>query len=305
MKTPSSRRPVLERAKSNKPPFAKTQRDDEILDFIYEFDYADRYQIEKVFFPPDPSRSSTAPSSQCIRRLEGLFHGGYVDRHRYYCTWKEGSYPIIYQCTARGYQEVANLHGVEISDLDIPPKSAITSNKYPHNKRIRDVRVYAMLASRLTNIPLIQWVTDRTLRNTVHDGTVPVTHNGALLTRAWEPDGIFVLEFGNGNRWMYSLEIDMANQSLDVWAIKVKTMIEYRSRRIYEARLNITNHRVLTVTTSEERLRNLKTRTEQEEGMSRFLFTTFDRLNERTVFTEPIWRVASLPDNEYHALNEV
>lgn len=234
MKTPSSRRPVLERAKSNKPPFAKTERDDEILNFIYELDYADRYQIEKVFFPPDPSRSSTAPSSQCIRRLEGLFHGGYVDRYRYYCTWKEGSYPIIYQCTARGYQEVANMRGVEVGDLDIPAKAVITSNKYPHNKRIRDVRVYATLASRLNTIPLIQWVSDRTLRKTNDDGKVPVVHNGTILIRSWEPDSMFSVRLGDGNHWMYSLEIDMGNQSLDVWAIKVNTMIEYRARRIYE-----------------------------------------------------------------------
>ena len=116
---------------------------------------------------------------------------------------------------------------------------------------------------------------------------------------------MFSVWLGDGNHWMYSLEVDMGNQSLDVWALKVNTMIEYRARRIYETRLNTDNHRVLTVTTSDERLRNLKTTTEHEKGKGRFLFTTFDRLNERTMFTEPIWRVASLPDNDYRALNEV
>lgn len=303
MKTPSSRRPVLERAKNNKPPFAKTQRDDEILNLIYEFDYADRFHIEKLFFPPDPSRNTTAPSSQCIRRLEGLFHGGYVDRHRYYCTWKEGSYPIIYQCTARGYEEVANLRGVEVRDLDIPPKAAITTNKYPHNKRIRDLRAYVLRASAITHIPVVHWIKDRTIRQTHEEDKVLVSHNGTALTRSWMPDGIFTLQIA-GEEWWYPVEIDMANQSLDTWAVKMKTIITHRQRGLYQARYGTNSQRNLILTTGEERLANLMRVAEDAGAKTRFWFATWDQVTEHTIFTGRIWRLAKRPRDELYALQE-
>lgn len=301
--TPSSRRPVLERVRKNKPPFVKTQRDDEILNLIYEFDFADRAQIEKVFFPPAPSRTSHAPSAQCIRRLEGLFHEGYVDRHRYYCSWNEGSYPLIYTCTARGYAEVAGRRDVSLTDLDIPPKTAITTNKYPHNKRIRDLRVFVMLASRLYGLPLVQWITDRTIRRTHNSDQVPVPHNGRVLARSLEPDSIVVLQIAE-NHWFYPIEIDMGNQSLDTFAIKIKTIIECRQRGIYQARYKTGSQRNLIVTTSKERLANLKRVTEEAGGKTRFWFTTWDKVNEHTIFTAPIWEIATLPEGELHAAQE-
>jgi Replication-relaxation len=301
----SSRRPVLERvAKKDRPPFNKTLRDDEILNLIYEFDFADRWQIEKLKFPPDPSRTTQAPSAQCIRRLEGLFHDGYVDRHRYYCSITEGSYPIIYTCTPKGYAEVAGHRGVELADLDIPPKSDITTNKYPHNKRIRDFRVYAMLASQLYGIPIVTWISDRTIRKTHENDKVHIVHNGRTLSRSWEPDGIMVLQI-NDKVLYYPLEIDMGNQSLDTFALKIKTIIEYRQRDIYQARYKTGSQRNLIVTTGEERLANLKRVTEDAKGNNRFWFTTWDKLNEHTIFTQSIWQLASYPKEDMRPANEV
>jgi hypothetical protein len=303
MKTPSSRRPVLERAKSNKPPFVKTQRDDEILNLIYEFDYADGFQIEKLFFPADASRTSTAPSSQCIRRLEGLFHGGYVDRHRYYCSWKEGNYPLIYQCTPKGYEEVAYMRGVELSDLDIPPKTAITTNKYPHNKRVRDLRTLVLKAATISHIPLVHWIKDRTIRHAHEDDKVAVSHNGAVVSRSWMPDGIFTLQIA-GEEWWFPVEVDMAHQSLDTWAVKLKTIMAYRQQGRYLARYGTTSQRNLIITTGEERLANLMKVAEEVEANTRFWFTIWDQVSEHTIFTGRIWRLAKRPKDELHGLIE-
>src|SRR5690349_18908820 len=66
----------------------------------------------------------------------------------------------------------------------------------------------------------------------------------------------------------------------------------YKRGGLYEKRYGTHKGRVLTITTSEERLVNLKRVTEEAEGMQRFWFTTFDKVNYRTVFFEPIWQLA-------------
>jgi hypothetical protein len=226
-----------------------------------------------------------------------------VDRHRYYCSWKEGSYPLVYQCTAKGYQEVAYLRGVELSDLDIPPKAAITTNKYPHNKRVRDLRALALRASTTVNIPLGRWIKDRTIRHTHEDDKVSVLHSGTIFNRSWMPDGIFTVQI-SGEEWWYPVEIDMANQSLDTWALKIKTISAYRQQGRYQARYGTTSQRNLIITTSEERLANLIRVAEEVGANTRFWFTTWDKVSEYAVFTGCIWRLAKRPPDELHALLE-
>jgi hypothetical protein len=46
---------------------------------------------------------------------------------------------------------------------------------------------------------------------------------------------------------------------------------------------------VLTVTTSDKRLANLKAVTEKVGGMGRFWFTTFGRVREADPIADPIW----------------
>ena len=50
--------------------------------------------------------------------------------------------------------------------------------------------------------------------------------------------------------------------------------------------------RVLTVTTSEKRLSNLKLVTESAGGRELFWSSTFDQATAESVSTDPIWQVA-------------
>jgi len=61
---------------------------------------------------------------------------------------------------------------------------------------------------------------------------------------------------------------------------------------------------VLTVTTGEKRLDNLRRLTEEAEGKVKFWFTTFDQLTPETVLTAPIWQVASLPEPKKLVIDE-
>jgi hypothetical protein len=116
------------------------------------------------------------------------------------------------------------------------------------------------------------------------------------------PDGYFVLEtkdkvfhcfleadrgtvVGRSSRW----------QTRD-WRRKILAYVEYHRCGAFTKRYGGRGLRVLTVTTGETRLANLRAITEEAGGKARFWFTTFDQVTPATVLTEPIWKVAGRED---------
>jgi hypothetical protein len=83
---------------------------------------------------------------------------------------------------------------------------------------------------------------------------------------------------------------------------KVRAYMAYYRSGQYHARYGTRSLRVLTVTTSQKRLANLKASTEQAGGGPMFWFTTFDRVNTENILSAPIWQVAG--DKGNHSLIE-
>jgi hypothetical protein len=73
------------------------------------------------------------------------------------------------------------------------------------------------------------------------------------------------------------------------WARKVVACIEYYRSGKYQERYGTRSMRVLTVTTSDHRLANLKAVTEKVGGKGRFWFTTFERVRAADMLADPIW----------------
>jgi hypothetical protein len=82
------------------------------------------------------------------------------------------------------------------------------------------------------------------------------------------------------------------------WARKVRAYIAYFTPHSpeepspYAQRFGTSRLRILTVTTGQTWLGNLKRITKQAGGRGRFWFTTFDQVTPETVLTEPIWQKA-------------
>ena len=82
------------------------------------------------------------------------------------------------------------------------------------------------------------------------------------------------------------------------WSRKVRAYIAYFTPQspdqlsVYAQRFGTSKVRILTVTTGQTRLENLKRITEQAGGRGRFWFTTFDQVTPKTVLTKPIWHKA-------------
>jgi hypothetical protein len=121
------------------------------------------------------------------------------------------------------------------------------------------------------------------------------------------PDGYFVLRTPTG-LFRHFLEVDRSSVTGQYtqlgrrdFARKIRVYIEYHRSGAYEKRDGGKGLRVLTITTSEARLSNLKRITEDAAGgRSRFWFTTMAEVTPATVLTAPMWRVAGR--NDLHSL---
>jgi hypothetical protein len=81
---------------------------------------------------------------------------------------------------------------------------------------------------------------------------------------------------------------------------KVSAYLEYHRSGKYQLRYKMQGLRMLTVTTGEKRLANLKAATEKTGGKARFWFTTFEQIRKSDVLTEAIWQKAG--ENMFHKL---
>ena len=77
------------------------------------------------------------------------------------------------------------------------------------------------------------------------------------------------------------------------WAKKITTYLAYIRSGKYAARYGTRQGRILTVTTGQRRLANLKAITEERGGKARFWFTTLAQINAGDILTDSIWSVAT------------
>ncbi len=77
---------------------------------------------------------------------------------------------------------------------------------------------------------------------------------------------------------------------------KVQGYVAYYRSGAYEQRYGLRSMRVLTVTLGEGRLTHLKAATEEAGGREWFWFAPLSELSPDTVFSAPVWWVATRGD---------
>lgn len=253
-------------------------------------------QIESLFFVPSPLCRGV--NARCKLRLRLLFHHEYLFRDERPTKLSEGRKPLVYYLDRRGAEYLSQLEGREV---DWNPKDNNVSSPWlEHLLGTNDIRIAVTLAARRDGLAIATWLDERILKTRQMKDTVILKgENGGRERAAVVPDSFFRLETEE-MMFHFFLECDMGTVTLDAagsgkrdWMRKVRAYLEYYRSGAYEARYGTKDMRILTVTRSGTRMRNLKEVTEAAGGKSRFWFTTFDLIKQADVLRSPIWTVAA------------
>jgi protein involved in plasmid replication-relaxation len=287
MSHPQTRRPRFERAPVRR--MVLTPRDLDILRAVHRHRLLRSTHLIALL---DGSRQAT------LRRLQLLFHHGYLDRPSMQLDWyARGSEPLVYALGNRG-AELLEAEGVaRPRGTRWDTKNRNLSRVFLHHTlMVAEVMVAFEIACRSREgvefIPpeeVLAGAPPETRRLRLpFRWQVDVRHDGKLHRLGVEPDKVFGLEFQgmpeNRRRAYFLLEADrgtmpVARKGLGQTSFLRKLLCYQETWRqgIQRSHLGISNFRVLAVTTSRERVEHLVETCRSLSGASPRLFLYTDR----------------------------
>jgi Replication-relaxation len=229
-----------------------------------------------------------------LRRLQLLFHHGYLDRPAAQLDWyAKGSEPFVYALGNRGAAVLA-AEGERGGALRWAKDRNVSRQFLRHTLAVAEVMVAFEVACRDTEG--VEFIRPEEILAAAPEATrrlrlpfrwqVEVTEAGNLHRLGVEPDRVFGLRFESEpegrQRAYFFLEADrgtmpVTRNGLDQTSFRRK-LLGYREtwrQGLHRTHLGIPNFRVLTVTANEERTRNLVAECRSPSGGSGlFLFAT-------------------------------
>ena len=290
---------TLERAGSACLPAVRlTKRDIAIVNACYEYRALTTPQIQQLIF----GQQERSAQVKCQQRLKLLFHHGYLHRDEQPTKLTDGRRPLIYFLDKKGAQFLAGCLDTKVSELDWDAKDNTAGAGHlfiDHLLKTNDVRIAITLATLKQNAAIERWIDDKMLRRRHTKAYVTLKETKQEEQRvALVPDGYFHLR-QQQHHSHYFLETDMCTvvglstkSGRRDWAKKIRSYLAYTDSGQFQERYHAQSFRVLTVTTGERRLANLKKITEEVGGKARFWFTTFEQLSSETALSQSIWQVA-------------
>jgi hypothetical protein len=245
-----------------------------------------------------------------LRRLQLLFHHGYLDRPAMQLDWyARGSEPLVYALGNHG-AELLETEGVaRRGGVRWDTKNRNVSRVFLHHTlAVSEVMVAFEVACRSREgvrfIPpeeVLAGAPPETRRQRLpFRWQVEVRHDGKLHRLGIEPDRVFGLEFHgapeNRRRAYFFLEADRGTMPVVrkglVQTSFLRKLLAYQEtwrRGVHKAHLGIPNFRVLTVTTSRERVKHLVGASRLLAGNARqFLFTDYEALGDINIWSH-VW----------------
>lgn len=279
MKTRLSRR----KRQEDGVPFLLTPRDVEILKAINRYRYLRTGMVKTLLFPQNVDLQPTR------RRLRGLFQNAFLGRMPQLVRPGQGSAEEVYYLDEKGELFLRD-HGEEVSSFS----SEDAKHRFvEHALAVSEFRMKVELGIRehpVVELELFQ--ADFELKKRykhVEDSRNPLrgSDRSAII-----PDAVMVLR-GRGN-WsnrarLVFVEIDRASQMQPILQGKTTSYARYRANEAYRKFGEFKDFRVLIQTTSPERAMNTRRALTKLEGEDLVWVTDVSKVNERTLFNEPIW----------------
>ncbi len=266
---------------------------------VHAFRLMTREQIERLLFAPGHGQTHLTKTSEVRERLKLLYHHGFLERIASPVGHGSWAWRPVYRLAQKGAQLIAAELGTTVGKLkywgkgdDRDHRATDTSQLFlNHTLKVNDVRIAIAQAATRHGYQVEKWLDDTQLKSQEMKDYVTVAGGGGENQRvAIIPDAYFVLHLGD-RRAHFFLELDQATMSNTRWETRVRAYLAY-TRGKYQARYQTNSLRILTVTTTAERLANLRRTTVKAGGKDSFWFTTFDQATAETIFLAPIWLVA-------------
>lgn len=277
-----------------------TPRDREILRQVHAHRMLTLVQIERLLFQPEHGQDHFTKTSKARLRLKLLYQHGYLDRIPMPVGPGMWAWQPVYRLTRKGAEIVAADLNVPVGELEYWGRGDDKKQRHSHVSQlflqhalqINDLRIAVSLACEQGGFRVEKWLDDSQLKSLEMKEYVAVTEGGHNRKVAVIPDAYFLLHLGD-RRAHFFLELDRATMSNPRWSTRVRAYLTYVRSGKYRERYQTTSLRILTATTTEQRLMNLKETTRKAGGGQLFWFTTIDQVSASSVFFAPIWRLAN------------
>ena len=283
-------------------PMQLTERDREIIRLVHQHRFLRSPQIVTLI---------CNGSQQLLRRLQLLYHHGYLERPHAQIDYyhQGGSRHIVYGLGNKGATFLKRELGVAFHQVHWGEKNRSVGRVFlEHALLVSDVMVAIELACRETG--RIRLLTDEelSLPGDMRPKRQPFQWKVNLSSRVKLgviPDRVFALDFpdqsGNRTRAFFFLEADRGTMPVTRHNLSqtsfFRKLLAYEatwSQSIHRTRFGFNRFRVLTVTTSAERVRSLVNACSQlERGHGLFLFADRTVLEKPADIFSPIWRTGS------------
>ncbi|MHB8276742.1 MAG: replication-relaxation family protein [Candidatus Humimicrobiaceae bacterium] len=286
VKSEKTRLPRYRKAKTP-PPMRLTDRDKRIVEAVYQLRFLTRDQIKLLEFGEG---SMTA----CQRGLSLLYHNGYLSAVHKPIPTGYGSSKRVYCLSKKGAGLIAHLYSEEEArEIKWNEKlNKVEPFFIEHTLAINDVKIAFLKAVLETKEYELFWFNEQEVKAWKEKVDDP-ENSGKTLPIT--PDAFLYL-IGKNKKAYYFLEVDRATESNCRWRDKIKGYVEYVKSGKYQAKFKTEALRVLTISTSKERIANLIKTTQSVENAYFFLFATFEQIKDKNNIFKPVWKTTKKED---------
>ncbi|HEX3810322.1 MAG TPA: replication-relaxation family protein [Rhizomicrobium sp.] len=255
---------------------ALTPRDLEIFRSLIHYRYLRSTYLHAFAGGASPTRFK--------ERLGDLFHEGFLERPGQQWQFAHARYrPALYEI-GDGARRALHAHGVTETGARTFLRGTV-HRQFAHSVMICECLASIELAARQSiGLRFISWP-EIVARAPAMTRAAPIPFRIELSSRALIPDAIFGLEYAQGDKRVYrffALEADRATMPVSrsstgqtSYLGKLADYSEITRRELHKSWWRIPNLIVLTVTTSEPRMHEIRRRlTTNADGNSAFLFKT-------------------------------
>jgi hypothetical protein len=270
------------------PPFQLTVRDREILHHVHRHHFLRSDHLAAL---------TTGSPQQMLRRLQRLYHYGYLERPRCQIDYyQSGSRRMAYGLGNKGAAWLKHDRSLPFHQLDWKRKNHVGRLFLEHTLLISDIMVAVELACRNHKDVRLLTADDLQLAKMREpfqwNVNIGQRHRCGVI-----PDRVFGLEF-NGERCWYFLEADRATMPITRGDLSqtsfYRKLLAYETtwtQNVHRRDFGIDRFRVLTVTTNSARVQGMVAACQKlKHGRGLFLFTDTKTLHGQPDFFSLHWQ---------------